>query len=388
MIKNNKGFVITEVLILSTVIMGVLVFMYTQFKAINRGYQYSFRYDTPQGMYLANNIINYINDGNYDKLVELLNNTPKGYLDITECNIDNSNLISYCNTLFQKSDIEKIIFTKEDLKDIKRNIIDFDNDFKEYIKQISVLNDEADYRIIIKYKNGTFASMRFNKGNAYVQDGLITYLDAVNNTGYGHSDETQIWKDLTNHGNDATLYNNPIWSNNSIIFDGETNFGRIEATANLSYESGITIEARIKILSTEIFNDENEIPFLGNWNGAGLGLLYLEEGTFDSNFYTTNGLKNFNNTETNNINEYTTVTMTHDGTKAILYINGVQKAILNNTNTITPSLAPIGIGGNPKIENTSMDSYANVEFQNVLIYDRALTENEVMRNYQTDMAKY
>ena len=388
MIKNNKGFVITEVLILSTVIMGVLVFMYTQFKAINRGYQYSFKYDTPQGLYLANNIINYINDGNYDKLVELLNNTPKGYLDITECNIDNSNLISYCNTLFQKSDIEKIIFTKEDLKDIKRNIIDFDNDFKEYIKQISVLNDEADYRIIIKYKNGTFASMRFNKGNAYVQDGLITYLDAVNNTGYGHSDETQIWKDLTNHGNDATLYNNPIWSNNSIIFDGETNFGRIEATANLSYESGITIEARIKILSTEIFNDENEIPFLGNWHGAGLGLLYLEEGTFDSNFYTTNGLKNFNNTETNNINEYTTVTMTHDGTKAILYINGVQKAIINNTNTITPSLAPIGIGGNPKIENTSMDSYANVEFQNVLIYDRALTENEVMRNYQADMAKY
>jgi hypothetical protein len=388
MIKNNKGFVITEVLILSTVIMGVLVFMYTQFKAINRGYQYSFKYDTPQGLYLANNIINYINDGNYDKLVELLNNTPKGYLDITECNIDNSNLISYCNTLFQKSDIEKIIFTKEDLKDIKRNIIDFDNDFKEYIKQISVLNDEADYRIIIKYKNGTFASMRFNKGNAYVQDGLITYLDAVNNTGYGHSDETQIWKDLTNHGNDATLYNNPIWSNNSIIFDGETNFGRIEATANLSYESGITIEARIKILSTEIFNDENEIPFLGNWHGAGLGLLYLEAGTFDSNFYTTNGLKNFNNTETNNINEYTTVTMTHDGTKATLYINGVQKAIINNTNTITPSLAPIGIGGNPKIENTSMDSYANVEFQNVLIYDRALTENEVMRNYQADMAKY
>ena len=388
MIKNNKGFVITEVLILSTVIMGVLVFMYTQFKAINRGYQYSFKYDTPQGLYLANNIINYINDGNYDKLVELLNNTPKGYLDITECNIDNSNLISYCNTLFQKSDIEKIIFTKEDLKDIKRNIIDFDNDFKEYIKQISVLNDEADYRIIIKYKNGTFASMRFNKGNAYVQDGLITYLDAVNNTGYGHSDETQIWKDLTNHGNDATLYNNPIWSNNSIIFDGETNFGRIEATANLSYESGITIEARIKILSTEIFNDENEIPFLGNWHGAGLGLLYLEEGTFDSNFYTTNGLKNFNNTETNNINEYTTVTMTHDGAKATLYINGVQNAIINNTNTITPSLVPIGIGGNPKIENTSMDSYANVEFQNVLIYDRALTENEVMRNYQADMAKY
>ena len=31
---------------------------------------------------------------------------------------------------------------------------------------------------------------------------------------------------------------------------------------------------------------------------------------------------------------------------------------------------------------------ANVEFQNVLIYDRALTENEVLRNYHADIARY
>ena len=251
-----------------------------------------------------------------------------------------------------------------------------------------MLNDEADYRIIIKYKNGTFASMRFNKGNAYVQDSLITYLDAVNNTGYGHSDETQIWKDLTNHGNDATLYNNPIWSNNSIIFDGETNFGRIEKTANLSYESGITIEARLKLLSAEIFNDENEIPFLGNWNQAGLGLLYIEDGTFASNFYTSNGLKSLNNDETNNLNEYITIAMTHNGTKATLYINGVQKAVLNNTNAITPSEAPIGIGGNPQVTSQIMDIYAHTEFQNVLIYNRALTSEEIENNYKTDLSRY
>ena len=71
MIKNNnKGFVITEVLILSTVILGVLTLMYVQFKSVNRSYQYSFKYDTVEGLYLANNIVNYINDGNYDNLVE------------------------------------------------------------------------------------------------------------------------------------------------------------------------------------------------------------------------------------------------------------------------------------------------------------------------------
>ena len=107
MIKDNKGFVITEVLILSTVIIGVLIFMYSQFKNVNRSYQYSFKYDTVEGMYLANNIVNYINDGNFDKLVELLNNDSKGYIDITECNIENSNLISYCSSLFQKTGVEK-----------------------------------------------------------------------------------------------------------------------------------------------------------------------------------------------------------------------------------------------------------------------------------------
>ena len=57
LIKNNKGFAITEILILSTVITGILLFMYSQFKNINRSYQTSFIYDTVEGMYLANNDI-------------------------------------------------------------------------------------------------------------------------------------------------------------------------------------------------------------------------------------------------------------------------------------------------------------------------------------------
>lgn len=389
MIKNNKGFVITEVLILSTVIMGVLVFMYTQFKAINRGYQYSFRYDTPQGMYLANNIINYINDGNYDKLVELLNNTPKGYLDITECNIDNSNLISYCNTLFQKSDIEKIIFTKEDLKDIKRNIIDFDNDFKEYIKQISVLNDEADYRIIIKYKNGTFASMRFNKGNAYVQDGLITYLDAVNNTGYGHSDETQIWKDLTNHGNDATLYNNPTWSNNSLTFDGIDDYGILTNTANQEFPNGLTLETRVKVLSTDNGSPRDYIMFLDNVSSTnptnGMSLYIGKESPYRilTRININNAYTIARTSTTNELNRYYTMTAIYNNNKVSLYIDSELVQSIDVSGQYVVSVNPFYLS----LQYLG-PYYSNVEFQNVLIYDRALTENEVMRNYQADMARY
>ena len=59
----------------------------------------------------------------------------------------------------------------------------------------------------------------------------------------------------------------------------------------------------------------------------------------------------------------------------------------NNGNAIIKSSAvPFALAGNPNA--TKMDNYANVEFQNVLIYNRALSENEVARNYQADMARY
>ena len=392
MIKNNKGFVLTEVLILSTVIIGVLIFMYSQFKNINRSYQYSFKYDTVEGMYLANNIVNYINDGNFDKLVELLNNDSKGYIDITECNIENSNLISYCSSLFQKTGVEKIIFTHENLSKLRQNMNSLDSDFKKYINQIQTTNNENDYRIIIKYQNKTFASMRFNKGNAYVQDGLIAYLDGINNTGNGHSNETQSWADLSGNGNDATLYNNPVWSNNSLTFDGLTNYARLENTANMEFPNGTTWEVRIKIVSLMDLNTTNSTEFFGNWEAiGGGGLSFNTNNNFKVGLYLSDSnnntvVKSITSDTQNNINQHYTLTAVYDNQKLKIYINSLLASETSYEGVLNPAVVPFAIGGNPN--TTGMDRYANVEFQNVLIYNRALTENEVKRNYQADLARY
>ena len=389
MTKNNKGFVVTEVLILSTVIIGVLIFMYSQFKNINRGYQYSFKYDTPEGMYLANNIVNYINEGNYDKLVELLNNTQEGYIDITECNIDNSNLISYCEALFQKSEIEKIIFTEENLEKIKQNMNNFDNDLKNYINQIKTTNEQNDYRIIIKYIDGTFASMRFNKGNSYVEEGLIAHLDGINNTGNGHSTETQTWKDLSNHGNDATLYNNPTWSNNSLTFDGIDDYGILDNTANQEFLNGLTVETRVKILTTDNGSNLTFITFLDNNNSySPRDGLSQQMNKSSHKFFNRISINNewviSYQQDSSNLGEYYTVTTVYDNQSEKIYINGILDNSQSKIGTYSKSSRAFNIGR--QIQEGS--SNANVEFQNVLIYDRALTENEVMRNYQADMAKY
>ena len=46
--------------------------------------------------------------------------------------------------------------------------------------------------------------------DSYVEDGMVLYLDGINNTGEGdskHSTSTTVWKDLSGNGNDAILQN-------------------------------------------------------------------------------------------------------------------------------------------------------------------------------------
>lgn len=389
MIKNNKGFALTEILILSAVVIGVLTFMYIQFKNINRSYQYSFKYDTVEGMFLANNIVNYINNDNYDILVEKLNTNQEGYLDITSCDLELFQTPLFCEQLIQKSEIKQIIFTNENTSKLKANMQKLDNDFQEYIKKIKTINTENDYRIIIKYNDGTFTTMRFNKGNAYVQNGLIAYLDGINNTGNGHSNEIQTWKDLSNHGNDATLYNNPVWSNNSLTFDGIDDYGVLTNTANQEFPNGLTIETRVKVLSVDNGSNLNFITFLDNNNSYsprdGLSQqMHKDTRKFFNRISVNNEWVISYQQESSNPEEYYTVTTIYDGKKEKIYINGTLDNSESKTGTYSQSSKPFNIGR--QIQEGGYK--ANVEFQNVLIYDRALTENEVLRNYQADMARY
>ena len=388
MIKNDKGFALTEILILSAVVIGVLTFMYIQFKTINRSYQKSFKYDTPEGLYLANNILNYINDDNFDILVEKLLLSPDGYIDITDCDINIYSTSSFCEKLYEKEGVEQIIFTSENPSRIVTNN-NLDSDMKEFIKQIKTINTETDYRIIIKYTNGTFATMRFNKGNAYVQNGLIAYLDGINNTGNGHSNEIQTWKDLSNHGNDATLYNNPVWSNNSLTFDGIDDYGVLTNTANQEFPNGLTVETRVKVLSVDNGSNLTFITFLDNNNSYsprdGLSQ-QMNKGTrkFFNRISVNNEWVISYQQESSNPEEYYTVTTIYDGKKEKIYINGILDNSESKTGTYSQSSKPFNIGR--QIQEGGYK--ANVEFQNVLIYDRALTENEVLRNYHADIARY
>ncbi len=76
----------------------------------------------------------------------------------------------------------------------------------------------------------------------YIEDGLVLHLDAIDNIGGGdskHSDTSNIWKDLSGNGNDATLTNinqsdaESGWNDNCLKLDGIDDYAVIKDSATM-----------------------------------------------------------------------------------------------------------------------------------------------------------
>lgn len=98
--------------------------------------------------------------------------------------------------------------------------------------------------------------------------------------------------------------------------------------------------------------------------------------------FTTNGTGGISDMDAGGGNEltpgvWTMVTMTHDGNNDKIYINGAKVAEKSVTGTLNNTVQPLGIGWNP-IDN---GNYFDGSLDQVLIYDRALNDAEIMTLY-------
>ena len=76
--KKQKGFVLVETLVVSLLVLTVLIFLFLQLNTINLNYQKSFRYNTVEGLYSANNMKVYILKNGYENLVKEMNEKKIG----------------------------------------------------------------------------------------------------------------------------------------------------------------------------------------------------------------------------------------------------------------------------------------------------------------------
>lgn len=388
---KNKGFTIVEMLsafILSSIIIIILFQLIINLKEV---YQAS---GSKTDMLNKKNIL-------IDKVYSDLN--EKKLVDFSTCGSNCINLIystGETKQLMQDNSNKTITYgdyvmkvTKDyELSDIytetSGNVYAYNNEAVLNIKIPIISATNEDYSINIVYP---YTSNEVNNHTTYVQNGLITYLDGINNTGTGHSNYTTTWVDLSGNGNDAIIeFDDGIgyqWGEKQFTFDGEQSYAKIENMAGKTFPNGVTLETRVKVISTKGATGSGTVEFMNNFHAAGFGISYYSNSKFGSAIHTNGAYQGSQSTATSGLGIFYTLTLTYDNFSLKIYENGVLKNTknLNDNTPITTSPIPMCIGCNPN--STGVDTYSNIAVENVLIYDRALTEDEVMQNYRADQAK-
>lgn len=172
--NNKKGFMLTETLVVSTLVSVVLVSLYLQFNTVIKNFNRSSNYNKVGDLYALYNVEKIIKKDNnyqfYGALKSKFDNSTK-YLEIMKtCNSSNDLQKKYslssqnCTTFSDMTNfygIEKILFThaNPDFKDTDYQQLN-DPNLENFIKNIKNQNsNEGLYRLIVKFGNLEYATL-------------------------------------------------------------------------------------------------------------------------------------------------------------------------------------------------------------------------------------
>jgi hypothetical protein len=228
--------------------------------------------------------------------------------------------------------------------------------------------------------------MAFVHSPKIVTDGLVLALDAGNVKSYASGSTT--WFDKSGFSNNGTLINGPTYSSangGSIVFDGVNDRVILNNNFSGSINNNVTVEALIWLSTTQ-----NTKIFTSNYTqvvaptGFGLGISDSNNNIvkwFTGNLGTTNTI--FSTTTLLN-QQYYHVVGTYDGTLKKLYINGNLEASSSVSNGINNTSTSGSIG---YVQNLDAQ-YLNGRIAFTRVYNRALSINEILQNYNATKGRF
>lgn len=218
-------------------------------------------------------------------------------------------------------------------------------------------------------------------------DGLVLSLDAANRKSYVSGSTT--WTDLTRRGNSGTLVNGPTFSSanlGSIVFDGTNDYVDLPSLIPRIY-TNFTIS--LWVYPTRISIPTTNISLITtDWSAGGTNyMIYQQNNKFIGAIG--NGISAQDPVLTSNTtivaNTWYNVTLLCNGTSQTLYVNGI-----NDVSQI--GLYSGGLTSNPRRLATDNIGTAGYFFQgnisNALFYNRALSAQEILQNYEGLKSRY
>ncbi len=223
----------------------------------------------------------------------------------------------------------------------------------------------------------------------YVEDGLIAYYDAECNVENGHNDKSNIWKDLSGNKNNATLigYNQKTFFNkNELIFDGENNYVDTGINLNTLVDSS---KKEFSLSATIHIQDNNNYrAIMGSHEEETISgiFMHFENGNLESSYGNKTTWVRNKIDSSNLTGRIINITSIYKENESIdVYINGE----LKNSVPITGKIElkdTLYIGKSYNLSNSNRLFKGTM--QNIKIYNKALTKQQVEQNYKIDKYRY
>ena len=237
-----------------------------------------------------------------------------------------------------------------------------------------------------------------------VTDGLVLCLDAANKDSYPGTGT--VWTDLSGNGNDGTLTNGPTFDINNggnVKLDGTNDIINLNASDTYKVQFPLSINIIFKINSfntyTHLFKTDN--PTDGWYSGIFSNIYYtgnISQTTINIH-YGNNGYPNSASRRTYITNYNFEVNKWYNFC-TILPNNSVCNSYLNGNKILTPfangsatnmnyrSNSTPGALGFTYVDPSQLSQLLNGNIALFYIYNRALTENEVLQNYKATKSRF
>lgn len=160
---NNKGFIMTEALIISAIVLTALILIYAQFVRIERSYSNEYSYNNVNGLYKLKQIETYIQDEDPD--YENIKISIDGYLDVTNCEIVTRK--DYCKMLLSAADVEHLLIFVNDKESVLSKLSasnPYSLKFTNFIKSIDYSDSNYGGQLVAEFKDGSFAAIPIGEG--------------------------------------------------------------------------------------------------------------------------------------------------------------------------------------------------------------------------------
>ena len=161
--KNNKGFMLVEVIVTSVVIVTTMIGLYSIFNGLYISYESKGSYYNIDSIYATKSMVNYLMDNNFNDFVNKVFSSSQSKVLINSDGCDTEFLNNgVCNKLRDFYSINSMIIAEYDSSVLEKDIKAYgiNQTFVEYIDYVvdyyDVSNNETKYSYIIltEIKNG------------------------------------------------------------------------------------------------------------------------------------------------------------------------------------------------------------------------------------------